>query len=123
MCTMHVLLCCAHKYRRALSPYMMPSTGSGGNATNFLAQITSYDYSAPISEAGGTGQPGIGGANKFEVQLPLCNRLQVCYICIAWHCQLQGLFIQSKGRTLILHLVSQLHTGPCTHVAYMSLLS
>ena len=46
----------------------MPSTGSGGNATDFRAQITSYDYSAPISEAGGTGQPGIGGANKFEVQ-------------------------------------------------------
>lgn len=41
-------------------------TGSGGNATDFLAQITSYDYSAPISEAGGAGQPGIGGDNKFE---------------------------------------------------------
>lgn len=41
-------------------------TGSGGNASDFLAQITSYDYSAPISEAGGAGQPGIGGDNKFE---------------------------------------------------------
>ena len=41
-------------------------TGSGGDASDFLAQITSYDYSAPISEAGGVGQPGIGGDNKFE---------------------------------------------------------
>ncbi|KAK9824996.1 hypothetical protein WJX81_007218 [Elliptochloris bilobata] len=41
-------------------------SGSGGSASNFMAQITSYDYSAPISEAGGVGQPGIGGANKFE---------------------------------------------------------
>ena len=27
-----------------------------------------YDYSAPLSEAGRTGQPGIGGPNKFNVR-------------------------------------------------------
>lgn len=49
---------------------MRVRAGSGGNDTHFLAQITSYDYSAPISEAGGTGQPGIGGPNKFEACKP-----------------------------------------------------
>ena len=29
--------------------------------------ITSYDYHAPISEAGDIGQPGIGGPNKYLV--------------------------------------------------------
>lgn len=33
----------------------------------FMPHITSYDYDCPISEAGSTGQPGIGGDNKFEV--------------------------------------------------------
>ena len=31
------------------------------------SDITSYDYQAPISEAGDYGQPGSGGPNKFEV--------------------------------------------------------
>lgn len=86
-CTLVVLLygyaymhiCCAvatsrphTHYTLGLEPYTLTChPGSGGNATDFLAQITSYDYSAPISEAGGTGQPGIGGANKFEVQAKL----------------------------------------------------
>ncbi|EIE24551.1 hypothetical protein COCSUDRAFT_46851 [Coccomyxa subellipsoidea C-169] len=39
--------------------------GSGGENGVFLPQLTSYDYDAPISEAGGSGQPGIGGPNKF----------------------------------------------------------
>ncbi len=29
--------------------------------------ITSYDYGSPISEAGDTGQPGLGGPNSFKV--------------------------------------------------------
>ena len=33
-----------------------------------MPHITSYDYDCPISEAGSTGQPGIGGDNKFEVR-------------------------------------------------------
>ena len=37
--------------------------GANGN----LFDITSYDYDCPISEDGCTGQPGIGGANKFQV--------------------------------------------------------
>ena len=41
--------------------------GSGGEGGAFAPQLTSYDYDAPLSEAGGTGQPGIGGPNKFEV--------------------------------------------------------
>lgn len=32
--------------------------------------ITSYDYDAPISEAGSTHQPGIGGPSKFKVPPP-----------------------------------------------------
>lgn len=34
----------------------------------YWPHITSYDYDAPISEAGSTGQPGIGGPSKFEVR-------------------------------------------------------
>ena len=33
----------------------------------YQPHITSYDYDCPISEAGGIGQPGIGGDNKFKV--------------------------------------------------------
>jgi beta-galactosidase len=36
--------------------------------------ITSYDYDCPISEAGDYGQPGVGGANKFQVQRA-CSRM------------------------------------------------
>lgn len=43
--------------------------GGSGDDTSYSACITSYDYDAPISEAGDYGQPGIGGPNKFEVQL------------------------------------------------------
>ena len=32
------------------------------------SDITSYDYQAPISEAGAYGQPGSGGPNKFEAR-------------------------------------------------------
>jgi len=43
--------------------------GAGLSGKDFLPQITSYDYGAPLSEQGRTGQPGIGGANKYEVIL------------------------------------------------------
>ena len=43
--------------------------GGSGDDTSYSACITSYDYDAPISEAGDYGQPGIGGPNKFEVRL------------------------------------------------------
>lgn len=33
---------------------------------SYQPHITSYDYDAPLSEAGGYGQPGIGGPNKYE---------------------------------------------------------
>lgn len=41
----------------------------GANIAGIIYQphITSYDYDCPISEAGGIGQPGIGGDNKFTV--------------------------------------------------------
>ena len=38
---------------------------TGATGSQFI--ITSYDYDCPISERGCTGQPGIGGKNKFEV--------------------------------------------------------
>jgi len=41
--------------------------GAGLSGKDFLPQITSYDYGAPLSEQGRTGQPGIGGANKYEM--------------------------------------------------------
>lgn len=37
------------------------------DGTRYMPHITSYDYDAPISEAGGYGQPGIGGESKFHV--------------------------------------------------------
>ena len=45
---------------------------AGGSIDNgvYWACITSYDYDAPISESGATGQPGIGGPNKFDVRAP-----------------------------------------------------
>ena len=43
---------------------------AGANIAGPIYQphITSYDYDCPISEAGDTGQPGVGGPNKFEVR-------------------------------------------------------
>jgi Glycosyl hydrolases family 35 len=42
-------------------------TGANDAPGVYQPHITSYDYDAPISEAGMTGQPGIGGPNKFDV--------------------------------------------------------
>ena len=42
--------------------------GGGGDEPGYEACITSYDYDAPISEAGDYGQPGIGGPSKFDVR-------------------------------------------------------
>ena len=33
-----------------------------------MFDVTSYDYNAPISESGNTGQPGVGGPDKFQVR-------------------------------------------------------
>ena len=43
---------------------------AGANVAGSIYQphITSYDYDCPISEAGGVGQPGIGGDNKYKVR-------------------------------------------------------
>lgn len=41
----------------------------------YQPHITSYDYDCPISEAGGVGQPGIGGDNKFKVLSGCCMPL------------------------------------------------
>jgi hypothetical protein len=38
---------------------------AGCNGDKF--DVTSYDYNCPISEAGNTGQPGVGGPSKFHV--------------------------------------------------------
>eukprot|EP00884_Botryococcus_braunii_P002883 jgi/Botrbrau1/12596/Bobra.0169s0124.1 len=41
--------------------------GAGGAAdSQYKACITSYDYDAPVSEAGDYGQPGIGGPNRYQ---------------------------------------------------------
>ncbi|KAK9816677.1 hypothetical protein WJX72_003581 [[Myrmecia] bisecta] len=42
-------------------------SGGGMSGSTYRPQLTSYDYDAPISEAGDVGQPGIGGPNKFEM--------------------------------------------------------
>ena len=46
------------------------SHAAGANKAIDIYQpdITSYDYDCPVSEAGGYGQPGIGGPSKFEVR-------------------------------------------------------
>ena len=36
-------------------------------ADRYKPVITTYDYDCPVSESGRTGQPGIGGPNKFNV--------------------------------------------------------
>ena len=41
--------------------------GANVDGATFMPHITSYDYDAPISEAGDYCQPGIGGPCKFEV--------------------------------------------------------
>lgn len=47
--------------------------GANKAASIYQPHITSYDYDCPVSEAGGYGQPGIGGPNKFEARrLPAC---------------------------------------------------
>lgn len=69
-------------------------TGAGLNGDEFLPQITSYDYGAPLSEQGRRGQPGIGGPSKFDVifilhsftrEQFLCKLGEkVLYFCHAW---------------------------------------
>jgi Glycosyl hydrolases family 35 len=52
---------------------------AGANSGS-LFDITSYDYDCPISEDGCTGQPGIGGRNKYRVRdgwLPALRALRV----------------------------------------------
>ncbi len=44
----------------------------------YQPHITSYDYDCPISEAGGIGQPGIGGDNKFKVRRGPSEPYQKC---------------------------------------------
>ena len=51
--------------------------GCNGN----LFDITSYDYDCPVSEDGGTGQPGIGGTNKFDVRCSPCHLTATHLIC------------------------------------------
>lgn len=50
----------------------------------YQPHITSYDYDCPVSEAGGYGQPGIGGLNKYEVGVWFdCCQCQLKQ-CINW---------------------------------------
>ena len=42
--------------------------GANKAASIYQPHITSYDYDCPVGEAGGYGQPGIGGPSKFEVR-------------------------------------------------------
>ena len=43
-----------------------PCTGANQEGRIYQPHITSYDYDCPISEAGGTGQPGIGGRQQVQ---------------------------------------------------------
>ena len=60
------------------------------------SDITSYDYQAPISEAGDYGQPGSGGPNKFEVGFPLCPSL-CCPACAGHNWPLQAFVSGRQG--------------------------
>ncbi len=53
----------------------------------YQPHITSYDYDCPVSEAGTYGQPGIGGADKYQV----CGSWGVCGggvlgVCVVYCC-------------------------------------
>jgi hypothetical protein len=56
----------------------MPAVPAGANVdgTHYMPHITSYDYDAPISEAGDYGQPGIGGDSKYHVSVRALSRLK-----------------------------------------------
>ena len=63
------------------STHACAHAGSGGEGGVFAPQLTSYDYDAPLSEAGATGQPGIGGPNKFQVSYFCCGAyLQMSFL-------------------------------------------
>ena len=61
--------CAECEQDRFLVDLRRDGTAAGANMAGQIYQphITSYDYDCPISEAGGIGQPGIGGDNKFKV--------------------------------------------------------
>lgn len=50
---------------------LLPRAGANIDGDNYMPHITSYDYDAPISEAGDYGQPGIGGPSKYHVSSSL----------------------------------------------------
>ena len=54
------------------------AAGGTGGDHDYKGIITSYDYDAAISEAGGYGQPGIGGPNKFEVNGCMQPQVRCC---------------------------------------------
>ena len=74
MCSMQSVLL-AMKQDKVLSKGACGGrAGANKAASIYQPHITSYDYDCPVGEAGGYGQPGIGGPNKFEVrQLPALN--------------------------------------------------
>ena len=43
--------------------------GANVDGQHFMPHITSYDYDAPVSEAGDYCQPGIGGPCKYDVSV------------------------------------------------------
>lgn len=65
--------------RGSVSLYMAhggTNFGFWAGATGGLFIMTSYDYNCPISESGCTGQPGVGGKNKFDVRSSISLYLQ-----------------------------------------------
>ena len=59
-------------HSRAGARVAMLRAGANMAGQIYQPHITSYDYDCPISEAGGIGQPGIGGDNKFKVRQDPC---------------------------------------------------
>ena len=79
---------CIHRPHLSASTACGSHEGGAGDDISYQACITSYDYDAPISEAGDYGQPGIGGPNKFVVRMSpftLCplTSLAVCMLILA----------------------------------------
>ena len=64
------------KYRMSDKGVCGVRAGANKAASIYQPHITSYDYDCPVGEAGGYGQPGIGGPNKFEVRrLPSLHKI------------------------------------------------
>ena len=77
---------CAHApHAHVAHTHTHTRTGAGIDGETYVSVITSYDYDTFISEAGASGQPGVGGEDKYQARARVCAvcRARVCvYVCV-----------------------------------------